>query len=263
MFGFNALRTVPANEHVTMVYLVLKKSIAGRRNVLPHLKTKILINNFIFFSESFLNGDYIIFDVTEAVATSENIDENIFLKVIMDHNTVDDLYNFQLKNSRGPILVFFANFPVYFDTNSIRMLEQMQTKRAFKRSVSGATTRQDAMAAMPSPSNDCHLEKWTVEVADLGWDDWIYAPRTFAPNYCGGGCPQLLISGVHNATNHAFIKNIFRGRVGPDHPKYDALPKACCVPIRLRDMSILYMDDDNQAVEQIVYESVATACGCL
>lgn len=37
----------------------------------------------------------------------------------------------------------------------------------------------------------CQKRAWKVDVAELGWDEWIIAPKTFDVGHCSGSCHDL------------------------------------------------------------------------
>jgi hypothetical protein len=103
-------------------------------------------------------------------------------------------------------------------------------------------------------SQMCQRHKLHVKFADVGWQDWIVAPSGYQAYYCAGECPTAL-SDIMNATNHAIVQNL----VHSVSPK--AVPRPCCVPTELSEISLLYVED-NGVVVKSYSDMVVEACGC-
>lgn len=114
----------------------------------------------------------------------------------------------------------------------------------------------------------CSLNSWYLDFAKLGWTSWIRFPLGYYANYCSGSCvsPSQTNPGG-NMTNHAFVKGLYRAALQNDDPtpqaSIDALPAACCVPVRLSPINILYRNDDDNWIIRGMSEMVADQCGCL
>ena len=52
----------------------------------------------------------------------------------------------------------------------------------------------------PFSHTSCHLERQTLDFADIGWSEWIIEPRSFLSNFCAGSCgypdPQVTLTTV-------------------------------------------------------------------
>ena len=114
----------------------------------------------------------------------------------------------------------------------------------------------------------CSLTSWYLDFGKLGWTSWIRFPIGYYANYCSGSCisPSQRNPGG-NMTNHAFVKGLYRTALQNDNPvpqaSIDALPTACCVPVRLSPINILYRNDDDNWIVREMSEMVADQCGCL
>uniref|UniRef100_A0A287DDD2 TGF-beta family profile domain-containing protein n=1 Tax=Ictidomys tridecemlineatus TaxID=43179 RepID=A0A287DDD2_ICTTR len=94
-----------------------------------------------------------------------------------------------------------------------------------------------------------------VSFQDLGWLDWVIAPRGYSAYYCEGECSFPLDSCM-NATNHAILQSLVHLM------KPDAVPKACCAPTKLSATSVLYYDSSNNVILRKHRNMVVKACGC-
>ena len=102
--------------------------------------------------------------------------------------------------------------------------------------------------------SECQRHEMNVEFKDVGWDDWILAPREYGAYFCRGECPFPLSDHL-NATNHAIIQTLM-SKVEPE-----AVPPACCVPTDLSPISMLYLNGD-QVVLKIYPDMIVEGCGC-
>lgn len=100
----------------------------------------------------------------------------------------------------------------------------------------------------------CKRNSLYVSFESVGWNDWIVAPTGYDAYYCQGTC-NFPLSRFMNATNHAVVQTLVN-----DVDKA-AAPKTCCVPTRLGEISMLYLDR-SQIVLKTYPEMVAQECGC-
>ncbi|XP_077882120.1 bone morphogenetic protein 8B [Ictidomys tridecemlineatus] len=101
----------------------------------------------------------------------------------------------------------------------------------------------------------CGRHELYVSFQDLGWLDWVIAPRGYSAYYCEGECSFPLDSCM-NATNHAILQSLVHLM------KPDAVPKACCAPTKLSATSVLYYDSSNNVILRKHRNMVVKACGC-
>uniref|UniRef100_A0A8C5QD40 Bone morphotic protein 6 n=1 Tax=Leptobrachium leishanense TaxID=445787 RepID=A0A8C5QD40_9ANUR len=101
----------------------------------------------------------------------------------------------------------------------------------------------------------CRKHELYVSFQDLGWQDWIIAPKGYAANYCGGEC-SFPLNAHMNATNHAIVQTL----VHLMNPEY--VPKPCCAPTKLNAISVLYFDDNSNVILKKYRNMVVRACGC-
>ncbi|XP_013775929.1 univin-like [Limulus polyphemus] len=107
---------------------------------------------------------------------------------------------------------------------------------------------------MKLEAEHCSRKPLYVDMHDIGWDNWVISPKGFLANQCEGQCP-FPISEHLNGTNHALIRSLLH-TFSPD------VEPACCVPITLKPVTLLYIDDHNNVVLR-QYENMAVEeCGC-
>ncbi|KAG8513045.1 Bone morphogenetic protein 6 [Galemys pyrenaicus] len=101
----------------------------------------------------------------------------------------------------------------------------------------------------------CRKHELYVSFQDLGWQDWIIAPKGYAANYCDGEC-SFPLNAHMNATNHAIVQTL----VHLMNPEF--VPKPCCAPTKLNAISVLYFDDNSNVILKKYRNMVVRACGC-
>ncbi|XP_004695638.1 PREDICTED: bone morphogenetic protein 6 [Condylura cristata] len=101
----------------------------------------------------------------------------------------------------------------------------------------------------------CRKRELYVSFQDLGWQDWIIAPKGYAANYCEGECAFPLNAHM-NATNHAIVQTLVH-LMNPDF-----VPKPCCAPTKLNAISVLYFDDNSNVILKKYRNMAVRACGC-
>uniref|UniRef100_A0A671DQE2 Bone morphotic protein 6 n=1 Tax=Rhinolophus ferrumequinum TaxID=59479 RepID=A0A671DQE2_RHIFE len=58
----------------------------------------------------------------------------------------------------------------------------------------------------------CRKHELYVSFQDLGWQDWIIAPKGYAANYCDGEC-SFPLNAHMNATNHAIVQTLVSAEI--------------------------------------------------
>ncbi|XP_074152243.1 growth/differentiation factor 2 [Sminthopsis crassicaudata] len=107
-----------------------------------------------------------------------------------------------------------------------------------------------------SPNNHCQRSSLRVNFKDIGWDNWIIAPKEYDAYECKGVCFFPLADDV-TPTKHAIVQTL----VHLKNPMKAG--KACCVPTKLNPISILYKDDVGVPTLKYQYEGMSVAeCGC-
>lgn len=101
----------------------------------------------------------------------------------------------------------------------------------------------------------CQRYPLYVDFKDVGFDDWIQLPPGYHAYYCHGSCP-FPMSDHMNASNHAVVQTIMNSV----NPK--AVPRSCCVPTKLSNQQLLYLDDDNNPVFKSYPDMIIDECGC-
>ncbi|KAM4551890.1 inhibin subunit beta Ab [Odontesthes bonariensis] len=105
----------------------------------------------------------------------------------------------------------------------------------------------------------CCKHQFYVNFKDIGWSDWIIAPSGYHANYCEGDCPSHMANmGGSSLSFHSAVISHYRMRgYGPFQDS-----KACCVPTRLRAMSMLYYDQEQKVIKKDIRDMVVEECGC-
>ncbi|XP_078254860.1 inhibin subunit beta Ab [Rhinoraja longicauda] len=107
--------------------------------------------------------------------------------------------------------------------------------------------------------NICCRKQFYVNFRDIGWSDWIIAPTGYYGNYCKGECPSHIAGTSGSSLSfHSAVINHYRIR---GYSPFNAI-KSCCVPTKLRAMSMLYYDDVHNIVKKDIPNMIVEECGC-
>ncbi|KAM4598903.1 growth/differentiation factor 10 [Fundulus diaphanus] len=102
----------------------------------------------------------------------------------------------------------------------------------------------------------CSRRNLRVDFADIGWSEWVVAPKSFDAYYCAGACgfpmPQ-----VARPSNHATIQSIVRA-VGI----IPGIPEPCCVPESMSPLAVLFQDESRNLVIKVYPNMSVQSCSC-
>jgi len=100
----------------------------------------------------------------------------------------------------------------------------------------------------------CSRDRMYLDFREIGWHQYIIAPEGYAAYRCRGEC-DLPLNPQVNATNHAIVQAI----VASMNSK---IPKPCCAPLKLEQLTVVYHDEDNRVILRKYKEMVVRSCGC-
>ncbi|KAF0046389.1 hypothetical protein F2P81_000022 [Scophthalmus maximus] len=105
----------------------------------------------------------------------------------------------------------------------------------------------------------CCKQEFYVNFKDIGWNDWIIAPSGYHANYCEGDCPNHMLSLSGSSLSfHSTVINHYRMR---GYSPFQNI-KSCCVPTRLRAMSMLYYNEEQKIIKKDIQNMIVDECGC-
>ncbi|KAG7226486.1 hypothetical protein INR49_003806 [Caranx melampygus] len=102
----------------------------------------------------------------------------------------------------------------------------------------------------------CSRRYLRVDFADIGWSEWVLAPKSFDAYYCAGTC-AFPIPKVVRPSNHATIQSIVRA-VGI----VPGVPEPCCVPEKMSPLSVLFLDPNRNMVLKVYPGMSVDTCSC-
>ncbi|XP_068610721.1 growth/differentiation factor 10-like [Brachionichthys hirsutus] len=102
----------------------------------------------------------------------------------------------------------------------------------------------------------CYRRYLKVDFADIGWSEWVLAPKSFDAYYCAGTC-GFPIPKVVRSSNHATIQSIVKA-VGI----VPSIPEPCCVPDQMSPLSVLFLDPDRNIVLKVYPGMSVYTCAC-
>jgi len=101
----------------------------------------------------------------------------------------------------------------------------------------------------------CRRKPLYVDFNQLGWSNWVIAPKGYQAYFCQGLC-EFPIDNHLKPTNHATVQTILNS-VAPS-----LAPQACCSPNKFSAISILYIDRSDNIVYKRYEDMVVERCGC-
>ncbi|XP_038840532.1 inhibin beta A chain-like [Salvelinus namaycush] len=105
----------------------------------------------------------------------------------------------------------------------------------------------------------CCKRQFYVNFKDIGWNDWIIAPPGYHANYCEGDCPSHVASITGSSLSfHSTVINHYRMR---GYAPFQNI-QSCCVPTRLRAMSMLYYNEEQKIIKKDIQNMIVDECGC-
>lgn len=105
----------------------------------------------------------------------------------------------------------------------------------------------------------CCKRQFYVNFKDIGWNDWIIAPSGYHANYCEGDCPNHMLSLSGSSLSfHSAVINHYRMR---GYSPFQNI-NSCCVPTRLRAMSMLYYNEEQKIIKKDIQNMIVEECGC-
>ncbi|XP_053496574.1 growth/differentiation factor 10b [Ictalurus furcatus] len=102
----------------------------------------------------------------------------------------------------------------------------------------------------------CARRYLRVDFADIGWSEWILAPKAFDAYYCAGTCGFPMPKVVH-PSNHATIQSIVRA-VGI----VPGVPEPCCIPEKMSELAVLFLDTSRNMVLKLYSNMSVETCAC-
>lgn len=104
-------------------------------------------------------------------------------------------------------------------------------------------------------STICKRHPLYLHFDDVGWGQWIIAPRGIQAYKCAGDCPFPLV-GEMKGTNHAVLLNLMSSFDSKNRPS------ASCVPSTLSSLPLLYFDKNDVVVLRQYEDMVVQTCAC-
>ncbi|XP_020864507.2 LOW QUALITY PROTEIN: embryonic growth/differentiation factor 1 [Phascolarctos cinereus] len=111
------------------------------------------------------------------------------------------------------------------------------------------------LAPPDSPDPPCKARRLYINFREVGWHNWIIAPRGFMANYCQGHCFFPTATKI-SSLNHAVMQSLMHS-VAPA-----TTPPPCCVPVKLSPISVLFYDNSDNVVLRHYEDMVVDECGC-
>ena len=147
-------------------------------------------------------------------------------------------------------VVQFSQSPGDNVTEEVRLSRTPRSAR-FRRP---RTRKTKSRRYRPARRENCKMYDFYVDFTVIGWGEWIIHPKRFNSKFCFGQCPSPIEAKYH-PTNHAMLQTLMRMKLP------NVAPSPCCVPTKLKAVSMLYVEYD-EIVVRSHEDMVVDQCGC-
>jgi len=106
----------------------------------------------------------------------------------------------------------------------------------------------------------CCKQRFFISFRELGWDDWIIAPRGYYANYCRGHCGGLHRTPDTFLNYHTHVIEEYRKTFANQRNISDITP--CCAPTKFAPMSLIYFGPDLNIIKRDLPKMIVEECGC-
>ncbi|XP_006886040.1 PREDICTED: growth/differentiation factor 15-like [Elephantulus edwardii] len=130
-----------------------------------------------------------------------------------------------------------------------RLELHLETRAARRRRSTRVPT---AEACAAGAAHCCGVQSWRVTLDELGWTDWVLAPRELDVRACVGACP----SRFRPASAHTRIKS----RLHDLDP--DSAPAPCCVPASFEPVAVMHLDSEGRVTLKTYDDILVKDCHC-
>lgn len=198
-------------------------------------------------------GEWIAFNVTSAVkywTNDKSKNHGLWLSVRGYEVPLDD-FHVAAGGRQDPFLVEFG-------IDREKLQKARGEEKGTENKVEGVKLRKESLVEATREGGSkrshpfCKLHTWRLKLY-LYWQR-IIAPQIFISKYCKGECDYPSNHWL-NATDHSMIRS-------REHYANRAIPAACCVPTKLRSISVMYFTKDYSVVIED-RKMIPTSCGCL
>lgn len=113
----------------------------------------------------------------------------------------------------------------------------------------------------------CRRTPLNVDFGMIAYDEWVIAPLSYNAYQCIGKC-YFPLAGHLQPTTHAILQTLMYGAIQQLRAKGNltasdvVVSRACCVPIKLESMSMLYMTKGTTVYCQNFDDMIVVECGC-
>ncbi|XP_022079545.1 bone morphogenetic protein 10-like [Acanthaster planci] len=161
-----------------------------------------------------------------------------------------------------PLLVVYSNNFNSFKEMGYQQKQDMFVSDRMKRHTVVGTSDLNSVSIVRKKRDSvrlnhlCRRRPMQVTFKDIGWDEWIIAPRRYQAFKCSGQC-VFPLTDHWSPTVHSIIQTLAH--------EYDpkSVENPCCVPTKLEPISMLYLDENNILTYKYRYEGmVVKKCGC-
>ncbi|TRZ02872.1 hypothetical protein DNTS_024415 [Danionella cerebrum] len=211
----------------------------------------------VFADDSLINEpDSIVMSLQRYSPSQSNMQNGALLAPSRFRRGVDDVENSLQFNALKSRELWDGT---YFEKTSkplSKSHEHQEPPRRSQKLMFDEKTMKKARRKQWSEPRVCSRRYLRVDFQDIGWSEWILAPKAFDAYYCAGTC-GFPMSKVVRPSNHATIQSIVRA-VGIT----PGVPEPCCVPEEMSSLAVLFLDPNRNMIVKVYPSMSVETCAC-
>ncbi|XP_071108054.1 nodal homolog [Haliotis cracherodii] len=260
---------LPRNERLRLAeFRCLRKKSRNVRTKKYKIKIDIfkggsLVSKFAFRTPPFVHAEYDVFDVSRALTPWINgYHGNVTINIKLPLKYTKTLSKNKSKKADSLIVFYLEDDEFLKNMYESYTAEERASKTSSdvmsrgKRASRGKNRRhrKNRRWNKAGKREGCHVYDFDVDFNTIGWGQWIIHPKRFNSKVCYGSCPSP-IDIRYKPTNHAMLQSLMRTK------RSNSAPVPCCVPTKLKALSMLYFEYDEIVVRHHE-DMIADECGC-
>nr|XP_033813021.1 growth/differentiation factor 15 [Geotrypetes seraphini] len=122
----------------------------------------------------------------------------------------------------------------------------------------GGSRARKARAVLPNEEDcknsetNCCRKSLRVSFEEIGWSDWVMAPKSYTMYFCDGSCPHNYKPASMHAQIKARMHNLSNG----------ATPAPCCVPANYGSMVLMHYNSVGKLILTPFEDMIVQKCHC-
>lgn len=124
--------------------------------------------------------------------------------------------------------------------------------------ISDVNSRRKRLVCTGHPDENetrCCRYSTVINFDAIGWE-FVIAPKNFNIHYCAGDCPFIMLKS-------GFKRMLTQYPLGLGNERMRKGAQGCCSPDKLKPLSLLYFDNQQNVIYSTLPDMIVEECGCL